>query len=111
VQAFRAALADAGCTFDQVDYRIADVSGEQYGFREAALAIGRTIRKVKAKFDLWNPADCVGEVGAAIGPLLLGVALAAARKGYAPGPGVLCHLANDDGARAALILAYRGSRN
>ena len=36
----------------------------------------------------------------------MGLALAAARKGYAPGPGVLCHFSNDDGKRAAMILRY-----
>ncbi len=32
------------------------------------------------------------------------VAAAAAGKGYAPGRGVLCHMSNDDGRRAAVIL-------
>jgi hypothetical protein len=39
---------------------------------------------------------------------MLGVALAAARRGYAPGPGVLCHLGDEDGARAALVLRAAG---
>ena len=106
VQAYRAALADGGTGFDRLDYRIADVSGKQYGFREAALAIGRTMRKTKPFFDLCHPADCVGDVGAASGPLILGVALQAARKGYAPGRGVLCHFGNEDGARAAVVLRW-----
>lgn len=107
VEAYRAALQDAGCTFADVQYRLTDVSGEQYGFKEAQLAIGRTIRgKLKPEFPIWHPADCIGEVGAAIGPCLLAVALTAARKGYAPGPGALCHLGSDDGERAAFILKY-----
>jgi len=105
-QAFRAALKDAGFGFEQVDYRIADVSGKQYAFREAALAVGRTLRINKTSFELWHPADCVGDVGAAVGPLILGVALTAARKGYAPGRGVLCHFGNEDGARAAVVLRW-----
>ena len=103
-EAFRAALADAGCSFDEIDYRLADVSGEQYGFKEAALAIARTIRKVKPEFDIWHPADCIGEVGAAIVPSVLAVAEAAAGKRYAPGSGVLAHFGNDDGQRAAVVL-------
>jgi 3-oxoacyl-[acyl-carrier-protein] synthase-1 len=105
--AFRSALSNAGRTFEQVDYRIVDASGEQSGFKEAVLAIGRTIRKVKPEFPLWHPADCIGETGAAIGPCALAVALAAARKSYSPGPGVLCHFGTDDGARAALVLGYQ----
>ena len=104
--AFRAALSDAGCTFDDVHYRLVDVSGEQYGFKEADLGVARTMRKVKAEFDIWHPADCIGEVGAAVVPCVLGVAKAAGDKGYAPGPGVLCHFSNDEGIRAALILRY-----
>ncbi|MCE9529811.1 MAG: hypothetical protein K8T89_01520 [Planctomycetes bacterium] len=106
-QAFRAACTDGGCTLDEVDYRLTDLNGEQFYFKEAALAIARTIRKVKPVFDLWHPVDCVGEIGAAIGPCVFAVALAAARKNYAPGRGVLCHFANDDGQRAAVILQDR----
>jgi len=105
-QAIKAALADGHCTYSDLHYRITDISGEQYGFKEAALAESRTLRERKEEFDIWHPADCIGEVGAAVVPLVLGVALAAARKGYAPGPGVLCHFAADGGDRAALVLRY-----
>jgi 3-oxoacyl-[acyl-carrier-protein] synthase I len=107
VAAYRTALSNAARTFEDVHYRIADVSGEQSGFKEAVLAIGRTVRKVKPEFEIWHPADCIGETGAAIGPCVLAVALTAARKNYAPGPGVLCHFGTDDGARAALVLGYQ----
>ena len=109
-RAFREALRDANATFDDVDYRLMDGSGEQYRMKETALALARAVRKVKPEFDLWHPADSIGEVGAAIGPVLLGVALAAARKGYAPGPGVLCHLGADDGERAVIVLRTEGGR-
>lgn len=106
VEAIRGALKDASATFDDVDYRLTDLSGEQYGFKEAVLAIGRAMRKVKADFPIWHPADCIGETGAAAGPCLLGLALEAGRKNYAPGPGVLCQLASDDGRRGAALLTY-----
>ena len=44
VQAFRAAFAEAGQTIADVDYRITDANGEQYWFKEAALAVTRTLR-------------------------------------------------------------------
>ncbi len=106
VEAIRTGLADAGVTYDDLSYRLVDVSGEQYGFKEAALAVGRTLRKVKPTFPIWHPAECVGEVGAAIGPCMLGVALAAARKGYAPGKGALCQFTSDDGARGTAPLHW-----
>jgi 3-oxoacyl-[acyl-carrier-protein] synthase-1 len=104
VQAIRAAFKDANQTYDAVDYQLADLSGEQHSFKEATLALTRTLRIRKPEFPLQHVGDCIGEVGAAVLPCLLGVARAAARKGYAPGKGVLCHLHNDGPERAALIL-------
>jgi 3-oxoacyl-[acyl-carrier-protein] synthase-1 len=104
VQAFRAALADAGWDLGQVDYRITDVSGEQYGFKEAALALTRVLRERKEEFDIWHPADCIGETGAAVVPILLTVAGAAAAKEYAPGRRAIVHVAGDNALRAVFLL-------
>lgn len=104
-QAMTAALQDAGTAIEAMDFRITDISGEQYGFKEASLALSRLLRVRKEEFDIWHPADCIGEVGAAALPCMLGVALFAARKRYAPGPAALAHLGNDDGKRVALVLA------
>jgi 3-oxoacyl-[acyl-carrier-protein] synthase-1 len=109
-QAYRAALQAAGCGFPALDYRLADIAGEQYAFKEAALALLRTMRVRKEAFTIWHPADCVGRVGAASVPLVLGVALAAARKSYSPGPGALCHFTDDTGLRAAAVLRERDTR-
>ena len=106
-QAVRAALREAGCGLEQMDYRLTDISGEQYYFKEASLALSRSLRVRKEFFHLWHPADCIGEVGAAIGPAMLAVALAASRKGYGEGPNIFCHLGNDAGQRAAALLSYR----
>ena len=70
------------------------------------MALTRVVRKVKPRFDLWHPGDCIGEVGSAIGACVLAVALAATRKGYAPGRCILCHFGNDEGERAALVLEF-----
>lgn len=110
VQAIKAALAEADCSLGAMDFRITDISGGQYGFKEASLALTRILRERKEKFDIWHPADCIGEVGAAIGVVILAVCLAATRKAYAPGNNILCHLANEDGKRAAMILAYKSTR-
>jgi 3-oxoacyl-[acyl-carrier-protein] synthase-1 len=103
-QAFRAAFADSGAGFAELDFRITDANGEQYWFKEATLALSRTCRERKEFFDIWHAADCIGETGAAAALCAMAVALAAARKSYAPGPGTLCHFGNDDGERVALVL-------
>jgi 3-oxoacyl-[acyl-carrier-protein] synthase-1 len=107
--AIRSALAEAGCALHDLDYRITDISGEHYYFKEAALALSRILRQRKDDFDLWHPAEAIGEAGAAAGIAALAVAGAAARKVYAPGPGVLAHFANDAGQRAAAVLHFRSA--
>jgi 3-oxoacyl-[acyl-carrier-protein] synthase-1 len=100
------ALASAKLDMGDLDFRICDVSGEQYGFKEAALALSRTLRKRKESFDIWHPAECIGEVGAAAVPIILATARAAFEKHYSLGRKVLCHFGNDDGDRGALILQH-----
>jgi 3-oxoacyl-[acyl-carrier-protein] synthase-1 len=111
VQAFKAAFADAGCAIGDLDYRITDANGEQYWFKEGTLALDRTLRNRKELFEIWHPADCIGEVGAAVGPCTMGIALQAARKRYAFGRGPLCHFASDDSERLALVLNSGGNNH
>jgi len=105
-RAIFSALDEARCQMHDMSFRLTDISGEQYYFKEAALALARTLRRRKEEFDLWHPAESIGEVGSAIGPSLLAVAEAAARKRYAPGPAVLFHASNDEGQRAAMVGRY-----
>ncbi len=104
VQAYKEALSSAGLSMGDLDYRITDANGEQYKFKEGDLAVTRLLREHKGEFDIWHPAECIGEVGAAMVPGLLVVVEAAARKGYARGVNVVCHFGNDSGERAAMIL-------
>lgn len=107
--AVRTALAEAHCEMHDMDYRITDASGEQYYFKEAALALTRCLRQRKADFEIWHPAECTGEAGALVGVSILAWADAAGRKGYAKGNAVLAHLSNDDGRRAALALHFKAA--
>jgi len=104
--AIEAGLAQAQCAMHDLDCRITDLSGEQYYFKEATLALARTLRKRKESFDLWHPAECIGEAGAVAGVAALAVAEAACRGGYAPGPGILVHMANDAGQRASAVMRF-----
>lgn len=107
VQAIRGALGESGLEMHALDFRIADLSGEQYHFKEAALALTRLLRVRKERFDIWHPAECTGEIGAASGASLIAAAKAACDKGYTEGPNILLHLANDGGQRAALTLQFQ----
>ena len=108
-QAIKASLADADCQLREMDFRITDNSGEQYYFKEASLALTRTLRERKEAFDIWHPAECTGEIGATSGISVIASAREACKKGYAPGTKVLTHWANDDGQRAAVALQFRGA--
>jgi 3-oxoacyl-[acyl-carrier-protein] synthase-1 len=106
-KAIKTSLAEAGCQMHDMDFRITDNSGEQYYFKEAALALSRTLRQRKEEFDIWHPAECTGEVGAASGVAVIATAQAACSKGYTKGPNVLAHWGNDGGRRAAVALQFR----
>ncbi|WP_343634101.1 hypothetical protein [Roseateles sp.] len=107
-QAAQAALKGAGVALREVAYRLTDLSGEHYKFKEAAFMAGRLNGGDRAApLALWHPIEYLGEVGAAILPCLLAQAAHAAAHGYAPGPLGLCHVGADAGARAALVLGYR----
>ena len=108
-QAIQNAVRDASCDLQDVDFRITDLSGEQYYFKEAALALQRSLRTRRVEFDLWHPAECIGESGALAGLACIALADAACRKGYAPGPNILCHASNDFGERAAAVLQFRSA--
>ncbi len=108
--AIRGALAEAGLAMHDFDYRITDLSGEQYYFKEASLALSRTLRRRKEEFDLWHPAECTGEAGALAGAAIIALADSACRNSYGKGPNVIVHLSNDAGHRAALSMQFRGAR-
>ena len=106
-QAIKASLDDAGRQLHDMDFRITDNSGEQYYFKEASLALSRTLRQRKETFDIWHPAECTGEAGATSGVAVIAAASEACLKDYAPGRNILNHWANDAGQRAAVTLEYR----
>lgn len=107
--AIREALDDAGCEMGDLDFRITDISGEHYAFKEASLALLRLLRKRKETFDIWHPADCVGEVGSTLGLVMIGVLKAACEKAYSKGDHILAHLGDDDGKRSSIIFSWQGN--
>lgn len=103
--AFRQALTTAGLAMADIGYRIGTMSGEQYWFKEFDLATSRVLRGRHEFMDIWHPADCIGETGAASYLCCIGLAFEAAIKHYASGNPVLLTASNDDRKRAALIAA------
>jgi 3-oxoacyl-[acyl-carrier-protein] synthase-1 len=107
-QAARTALAEAKLGFHEIDWRISDVTGEQYGFKELPLVEGRLARVVRKEPQaLWHCADSIGDSGAAAGVAQLVVADKAFRKGYAPGRNAIGLTSSVPGDRAAVVIRQR----
>lgn len=102
VNAHKAALAESGLSINDMDYRITDLNGEHYYFKEAHFAFAR-LRRLKGNPELWHPAECIGASGAALGGACLAVACVAVERGYAPGESALLHFSDDDGRRASVV--------
>ncbi|MGB8813287.1 MAG: 3-oxoacyl-ACP synthase [Paracoccaceae bacterium] len=106
--AYAQAFDAAGIEMRQLGYRISDLIGESYFFKQTALA---SIRLLRGRHDfqgLWSPAESVGNIGAAAVPLMIGMALAAAAKGYHGGDPVLIEASGDDGACGAALFTAGG---
>ncbi len=108
--AVAAVLADTGLSMEDIAWRLSDVSGEHYGFKEAMLAAIRLDRARRDEaLDLWHPIEYTGHLGAAVTPLLMAWAQHALELGYAPGPRALCHVGDDAGGRAAFVVEARAA--
>jgi len=113
--AVRIALKTAGIGLQDVGFRVTDVSGEHYKFKEAMFVAMRLDKGSRpTPLDLWHPIEYLGEVGAAILPCLFAWVSHAVRAGYAPGSRALCHVGNDAGERAAFVVEgpeFKGGRD
>lgn len=107
--AYSTAFEETGIEMNRLGYRIADLIGEQYWFKQTALASLRLLRGRHDFQDLWSPGESLGNIGAAVVPLMIGMAFTAARKGYAAGTPVLIEASNDAGACGAAVLAARAA--
>ena len=106
-EAARNALAEAGWGFHQLDFRLSDVTGENYGFREHTLTRGRLLRVVPLRDQpLWHPADSIGDTGAAAGIVQLIRATVAWEKAYAPGKRAACFTSAVSGDRAVATIYW-----
>ncbi|MCH8043923.1 MAG: 3-oxoacyl-ACP synthase [Planctomycetes bacterium] len=102
--AARAALAEAKLEMHEIDFRLSDVTGESYGFKEQALALSRLMRARREELPIWHSADCIGDCGAAAGVGQLVIARESFIKDYAPGDHAACYTSSVPGDRAVTVL-------
>ncbi len=106
-EAIANAFEEANTSMNEMDFRIVDVAGEQYWFKETALVVGRFLRVHKEGFPLWHITDCIGEVGAAIGIASIAYVKLAYEKAFDEGKNMLQHLSNSDGKRGAAVFTHK----
>lgn len=106
-QALRHAIEDAGAQVTDYTFHASGVSGEQWHFKEASLAMDRVMTQKRAKFPHRLVCQSVGEVGAACGPLALAWIASEMGPDDILGHRGLLHFANENGQRAALAVHYR----
>ncbi len=80
---------------------IVDLTGERWRALEWALVETRCLGELPAGWQLWHPADCLGDLGAAAGLANVALTLRAFARGYGGAGGVLVSAAAARGERAA----------
>ena len=104
VRALRKAVQDAGLPESVVGLRLSDLNGERYGAMDSMLALSRFYRAYRDGLDIWHPAECVGETGAAVGALLIQMACHGFARRYAPSDTAMCEAASESGHRGACVV-------
>jgi 3-oxoacyl-[acyl-carrier-protein] synthase I len=103
--AYAAALDQAGLTLAQIEYRVSDLIGEHYFFKQTALAHLRLERGRSDFQDLLSPSESVGNIGAAVVPVMVGMVYAAILKQYRTASPILIEASGDDGECGAAVFA------
>lgn len=100
--ALRALLEGSGASGGEPPaWVLCDLNGESYRSFEWGAAVARLGAPLGGVKELWHPADCFGDIGAATGGALLACAAAAFRRGYAPAGEAIVITGSDAGQRVA----------
>ncbi|HTV19236.1 MAG TPA: beta-ketoacyl synthase N-terminal-like domain-containing protein [Polyangiaceae bacterium] len=89
---------------DQLQRVITDMSGERWRAIEWAIVETRCLGALAPGWELWHPADCFGDLGAATSVAHAVIMARAFARGYAGAGGVLLFAASHAGERAAATL-------
>jgi 3-oxoacyl-[acyl-carrier-protein] synthase I len=106
-EAIRRALADAQMGIQDIDFQVGGMTGERWEFMESSTAIARVLRKHKPQFNLWVPAELLGDVGAALGACMLVAVAYGFLKSYTAGPRALVYRSETGPRRAACVVSQQ----
>jgi 3-oxoacyl-[acyl-carrier-protein] synthase-1 len=108
-RAMRQALSEAKARPADIGVLAHDVAGQRAAYRELALAKTRLRLTREQAFDSWGVATCVGDVGAATGPLTLAALAFFFHVGAIAAAGAMYVGAAEGGERVAVIIAPAGT--
>ncbi|MDC0717876.1 beta-ketoacyl synthase N-terminal-like domain-containing protein [Nannocystis bainbridge] len=100
--AVRAAVA--GAPDASISSVFCSLNGESFGAKEWGVAAIRSSSAFRDGLHLRHPADCFGDLGAASGPVLLGLAAVELMRGDSPGSS-LVWCASEGAPRAAVVVS------
>ncbi|WP_141620441.1 beta-ketoacyl synthase N-terminal-like domain-containing protein [Myxococcus sp. AB036A] len=82
----------------------ASLNGESFGAKEWGVAFIRNREALHPELRMEHPADCFGDLGAATGPVLVGLAALGLKRGHLPGP-CLAWCSSETAPRAATLVS------
>jgi 3-oxoacyl-[acyl-carrier-protein] synthase-1 len=106
--AFRALFTEIGGNVGPIRSVYAGLNGESFHAKEWGVARLRHQARFAENCSLFHPADRLGDTGAAMGPLTLGLAAIGLEKGYRSSPS-LVWCSSDMGGRAAAVVSAAGA--
>lgn len=95
----------------KADWVICDMNGESFRATEWTYAYLRTGTSHRDPLEIWHPADCFGDIGAASSTVLVDLAWDALERNYGRGRYPLMWASSDQGERAAMALGHLPSRS
>ncbi len=82
----------------------AGFNGENMGAKEWGVAYLRHSSRFAEELAVEHPADCTGDLGASLGPLMVALAGLGVRDGYRESPALVFCTSSDTQARAAAMV-------
>lgn len=109
-ECIRKATSQLSIPDEMIDGVVCDINGERYRSEEWGFAMLRFPHLFVDPTAYEAPASCWGDMGAASGPLFIGVAIVAGRNGWSKGVRYLIWTSSEGGQRMALLLLLEGDR-
>ncbi|NTX03415.1 beta-ketoacyl synthase N-terminal-like domain-containing protein [Myxococcus sp. CA040A] len=93
----------------RVDQVACDLNGQRHRTDEYGFTVARLGARFRDATDVWTPADCWGDVGAASGLLLVNLVAASGQRRWAKGPRAVVWARSEGAERSAALLQLPAS--